>query len=70
MENEKELQEEKVLEKALEEAPHAAMVDSSPYLGEATHETSDSGEQRSWMKPKKSTKSLTIHFFQKRISLI
>src|SRR5258706_9414113 len=36
MENEKELQEEKVLEKALEEVPHSTMVDSSPDLGEAT----------------------------------
>ena len=45
MENEKELEEEKVLEKTLEEAPDASMVVSSPVLGEAAHETSDSGEQ-------------------------
>jgi hypothetical protein len=42
MENEKELQEEKVLEKPLEEAtPDAAMVDSSPELGDGNPDGSE-----------------------------
>src|SRR4029077_9184147 len=63
MENEKELKEEKGMEKTLDEAPHAVMVASSPDLGEASP---DGSEQEILEKPEELHKPADYSQFSKK----